>query len=203
MFREVAQLLRTLDQRYGSRIQIAVNKSPKQFNEADPITHWGQYLESLGVPSERMAIEITEGLLLDHRPDVIQQLHQLRAAGLQVALDDFGTGYSAMSYLLKFQLDMLKIDQSFVRNMESASGQAIVEAMVAMAHKLGLKVVAEGVEHVRERDFLQSIGCDFAQGYLFAKPMPAGELERLLQSNVPGALFAGAGKGAADVAALH
>jgi len=101
-----------------------------------------------------------------------------------VALDDFGTGYSAMSYLNKFKVDYVKIDQSFVQGIsDDINDRTIVEAIVAMAHKLRLKVIAEGVETTAQRDFLASIDCDFAQGYLFAKPMPRIEFETLLFEN--------------------
>jgi len=101
---------------------------------------------------------------------------------MQISIDDFGTGYSALSYLSKFDMDYLKIDQSFVRNMTvDPSGTALPEAIVLLAHKLGIKVVAEGVETVTQRDILDGLGCDYAQGYLFAKPLPAAEFEALLK----------------------
>jgi EAL domain-containing protein (putative c-di-GMP-specific phosphodiesterase class I) len=104
-----------------------------------------------------------------------------------VALDDFGTGYSSLSYLKKFDIDYLKIDQSFVRNLSPESSDMVLcEAMIVMAHKLGIKVIAEGVETQVQCDLLKQIGCDYGQGYLFAKPMPAEEFERLLaRSNHP------------------
>jgi EAL domain-containing protein (putative c-di-GMP-specific phosphodiesterase class I) len=97
-----------------------------------------------------------------------------RDAGMQVAIDDFGTGYSALSYLKKFDIDYLKIDQSFVRNLSVDSNDFVLcEAIIVMAHKLGLKVIAEGVETERQRDLLCAIGCDYGQGYLFARPLTA------------------------------
>ena len=125
-----------------------------------------------------MAVEITEGLLLDAATIVTDKLLAFSDAGIQVALDDFGTGYSSLSYLKKFDIDYLKIDQSFIRNLApGSSDMALSEAIIAMAHKLGLKVIAEGVETEEQRRLLAAAGCDYAQGYLFAQAMPAAELE--------------------------
>jgi len=119
--------------------------------------------------------------MLDDRPEVATNLLQFRDAGIQVTIDDFGAGYSAMSYLKKFRIDYLKIDKSFVRDMATdPSDHAIVEAIIAMAHKLGIKVIAEGVETIEQRKLLTAAGCDYAQGYLFARPMPADEMSILL-----------------------
>ncbi|AEF98514.1 diguanylate cyclase/phosphodiesterase with PAS/PAC and GAF sensor(s) [Methylomonas methanica MC09] len=157
--------------------QISVNLSPRQFIKGDFYASWLAYLEQSGVAPEHIVIEITEGLLLDDRPDILQTINRLGNLGMQVALDDFGTGYSAMGYLKKFPIDYLKIDRSFVRDLESDSNdRAIAEAIVVMAHKLGLKTIAEGVETVGQRDLLASVGCEFVQGYLYAKPMPEREL---------------------------
>ncbi|MDO8960079.1 MAG: EAL domain-containing protein [Rhodocyclaceae bacterium] len=158
-------------------IQISVNKSPRQFFSGNTHETWIDYLKEIGLPAKCIAIEITEGLLLDDRPEVAAKLKQFRDAGFRVSLDDFGTGYSAMSYLKKFPLDFLKIDQSFVRDMATDHGdQAIVEAIIVMAHKLGLKVIAEGVETLEQCEILKAAGCDYGQGYLFARPMPAAEM---------------------------
>jgi EAL domain-containing protein (putative c-di-GMP-specific phosphodiesterase class I) len=184
----VAHTVRALNVPGVPPIQIAVNMSPKQFVVEQTGVHWGQHLKDMGVDARSIIVEITEGLLLDTRHEVIQKLRLLHEAGLQVALDDFGTGYSAMSYLLKFNLDILKIDQSFVRNVNTPGGRAIVEAVVAMAHKLGLVVVAEGVEHVPEMVFLKSIGCDFAQGYLLSRPIPPAAFKALIQQDRDGLL---------------
>jgi len=130
-------------------------------------------------------VEITEGLLMDDRSEVQDKLLAFRDAGIQVSLDDFGTGYSAMSYLQRFDIDYLKIDQSFVRNMVKNHGdQVIAEAIIVMAHKLGIKVVAEGVETEEQRKMLVAAGCDFGQGFLFAKPMPAAEFDRYLEHSI-------------------
>ena len=128
-----------------------------------------------------MVVEITEGLLLNAESSVTNKLLAFRDAGIQVAIDDFGTGYSSLSYLKKFDIDYLKIDQAFVRNLSTdANDVALCEAIIVMAHKLGLKVIAEGVETEQQKNILAAAGCDYAQGYLFSKPVPPEELEQLL-----------------------
>ena len=157
-------------------IQVSVNKSPRQFFSGNTQVTWLDYLKELDVPAGCINIEITEGLLFDDRPDVANKLLVFRDAGMQLSLDDFGTGYSAMSYLKKFQIDFLKIDQSFIRDLVSDPGdRAIAEAIIVMAHKLGIKVIAEGVETEEQRQLLINAGCDYAQGFLFSRPCPADE----------------------------
>ncbi len=117
---------------------------------------------------------------------VTKKLLKFRDAGIQVAIDDFGTGYSALSYLNKFDIDYLKIDQSFTRNLAPDNQEmALCEAIVVMAHKLGLKVIAEGVETELQRDLLTQVGCDYAQGYFYSKPVPAVDFEKLFSAPNP------------------
>jgi diguanylate cyclase (GGDEF)-like protein/PAS domain S-box-containing protein len=167
-------------------IQIGVNKSPVQFRgEADEQKDWFAHLHDLGFPGDAVVIEITEGVLLDTTATTSQRLRQLQEAGLQLSLDDFGTGYSSLAYLKKFDIDYIKIDQSFVRNLTAQSEDlAICEAMIVMAHKLGIRVVAEGIETQQQRDLLAAAGCDFGQGYLFSRPLPAADFESLLQTGM-------------------
>jgi diguanylate cyclase (GGDEF)-like protein/PAS domain S-box-containing protein len=154
--------------------QIGVNLSPVQFSKGQCDRLVLDMLQQIGAKPEHIAVEITEGLLLDDSPGVIAQLRQLRAAGVHISLDDFGTGYSAMSYLKKFSMDYLKIDRSFVCDMGSSPGNvAIVEAMVVMAHRLGMKVVAEGIETREQAALLTAAGCDYAQGFLYSRPIAA------------------------------
>ena len=154
--------------------QIGVNKSPRQFFSGSSHKEWVAHLKELNISPRCITIEVTEGLLLDHHGEVIERLKKFREAGMQISLDDFGTGYSAMSYLKKFDIDIIKIDQSFVRDMTIDSADcAIAEAIIVMAHRLGMKVVAEGIETEEQYNLLLAAGCDYGQGYLFAKPMPA------------------------------
>jgi len=130
-----------------------------------------------------MGLEITEGLLLASDSDVLKQLLAFQQAGIAISLDDFGTGYSSLSYLRRFALDFLKIDKSFVYNLEfDAANVALCEAIIVMAHKLGLRVVAEGVETPQQAALLKQAGCDFAQGFLFGHAMPAHQFENMLLS---------------------
>jgi diguanylate cyclase (GGDEF)-like protein/PAS domain S-box-containing protein len=163
--------------------QVSVNVSPVQF-QSSGIDHdaWLAHLQHLQIKGGNVVVEITEGLLMDARPEITDQLLRFRDNGMQVALDDFGTGYSSLSYLKKFDIDYIKIDQTFVRNLEPGSDDlALCEAMIVMAHKLGLKVIAEGVETDAQRQLLAERGCDYAQGYLFSKPVPAAQFEALLR----------------------
>ncbi|MBT0570034.1 EAL domain-containing protein [Curvibacter sp. CHRR-16] len=163
--------------------QISINCSPVQFYSRFGTTAlWLERLGELGLPGQAIVVEITEGMLLDNHDGVHQQLLAWGEAGVQVALDDFGTGYSSLSYLQKFDIDFIKIDQSFVRNLQPGSTQMVLcRAMITMAHALGLQVVAEGVETAEQCRLLMEAGCDYAQGYYFARPMDDMVLELWLR----------------------
>ncbi len=162
--------------------QISVNSSPVQFAaETSYHTHWVERLALMGVTGSSICVEITEGLMMNPDAKLAERLLMFRDAGIQVAIDDFGTGYSSLSYLKKFDIDFLKIDQSFVSNLTpNSSDLALCEAIVVMAHKLGLKVIAEGVETQMQRELLTAMGCDYGQGYLFCRPVPADAFEAFL-----------------------
>ncbi len=165
---------------YHPDFEVSINKSPVQF-QRDSHTAWLECLHEHAMPGQGVVIEITEGLMLDLTQAVSDKLLEYRDMGVQVAIDDFGTGYSSLSYLKKFDIDYLKIDQSFVRNLASDSNDLVLcEAIIVMAHKLGIKVIAEGVETAQQRDLLTAAGCDYGQGYLFSRPVPAPDFEKLL-----------------------
>ena len=171
--------------RFSTEFQVSVNLSPLQFRLDNRIfiSQWEDCLHRTGLSGNNIVVEITEGLLLDAEPGVIDKLLWLRDTGIQVAIDDFGTGYSSLSYLKLFDIDYLKIDKSFVDNLEgNANDIALCDAIILMAHTLGLKVIAEGVETMEQKKILTDAGCDFAQGYLFSKPVPADEFEAILNS---------------------
>lgn len=170
---QVLQWRRELDPAF----QVSVNRSPAQFRtDGSGRPAWSEVLQGLEVPGNALVMEITEGLLLDASDGVTAQLLAFRDAGVAVALDDFGTGYSSLSYLRRFDIDFLKMDRSFVAAIDGdETGRPLCRAVIVMAHELGLKVVAEGVETPAQRDWLASVGCDYAQGYLFSRPVPADE----------------------------
>ncbi|MDR7306777.1 EAL domain-containing protein [Rhodoferax saidenbachensis] len=178
VFAQAARQVQQWRQSVHPQFQISINSSPVQFQHARTQSEtWVQRLQTQGLPGECLTVEITEGVLLDSNAGVTAKLLEWRDAGIQVALDDFGTGYSSLSYLQKFDIDFIKIDQSFVRDLHAQSTNfTLCKAMVAMAHALGLQVVAEGVETAEQRDLLLQAGCDYAQGYWFARPMPAEAL---------------------------
>ncbi|MGZ3184145.1 MAG: EAL domain-containing protein [Telluria sp.] len=184
VFREAAGWLQRWRQDVDPEFQVSINQSPLEFQrDGRGYEGWFDHLKELQLEGRSMVVEITEGLLLDASSTVQDKLLQLRDAGMQVALDDFGTGYSSLAYLKKFDIDYLKIDRTFVRNLTPASSDmALSEAIIVMAHKLELQVIAEGVETAQQRDLLLAAGCDYAQGFLFARPMPGEEFDAMLRA---------------------
>lgn len=161
--------------------QITINTSPTQFMHSDS-KPWEAHLKTFAKSGTEIAVELTENVFLHDSKNLSERFAQLQGAGIQLALDDFGTGYSSLAYLKRFDINYLKIDQSFVRgNDPDSSAQTIAETIIVMAHKLGLKVVAEGVETAAQRDWLVAAGCDYAQGYYFSRPLPADGFGKLLE----------------------
>jgi diguanylate cyclase (GGDEF)-like protein/PAS domain S-box-containing protein len=164
-------------------LQVSVNCSAQQFQREGFVETVGLILRESGLPASRLELEITESVIVQRSEEVVARFASLEALGVQISLDDFGTGYSSLSYLKRFAIHQLKIDQSFVRDISSdPDDAAIVSAIIAIAHSLGLKVVAEGVETAEQLAFLRSLGCDGAQGYYFSRPLPADEFTRLLEN---------------------
>jgi diguanylate cyclase (GGDEF)-like protein len=182
VFQQAAAQVQTWRDRYAPQFQVSINKSPMQFRASlDGKTPWQDQLTRIGLAGAAIVIEITESVLMENREEAMAQLQVWRRCGMQVALDDFGTGYSSLSYLRDFDLDYIKIDRSFVSNLRPDSlDYALCEAMIMMAHALGLAVVAEGVETPEQCSLLGGLGCDYGQGYLWSRPLPAADFERLL-----------------------
>ncbi len=184
VFRMAAQQAKVWRASHSAPFQISINTSPVQFRKnVDLHKPWLDFLQELELPGQSIAIEITEGLLMDVSPDVTSKLRSFREAGIEVSMDDFGTGYSSLSYLKKFDIDHLKIDQSFVQSLAPDSDDlALCEAIIVMAHKLGIKVIAEGIETSEQRDLLALAGCDYGQGNLFSEPLPADRFEKFMNA---------------------
>lgn len=189
VYERVLEQTRVWRQTLDADFELSINVSPAQFQYEglDP-TAWVQALQQYGLPGSAIAIEITERLLLEAEDESAARLQVFRDAGMQIALDDFGTGYSSLSYLKRFKVDVLKIDQSFVRNLSAGSEDLVLcQAIILMAHQLGMRVIAEGIETEEHHQLLLKAGCDYGQGYWYGRPMLAADLAaRLVQEDQVG-----------------
>ena len=165
----------------GFPLRMAVNVSARQLRKSDFIAQVAAALKATGLPAHQLELEITESAVMVHPQEAIAQLQAIKDMGVMLAIDDFGTGYSSLAYLKQFPLDRLKIDKTFTRDIETDPDDlAIALGTIALAHSLGLTVIAEGVENMHQADLLVHHGCDELQGYLFSRPLPATEVTRLL-----------------------
>ena len=179
VFREAARQAADWRERFEAAPAISVNVSPVQFaRSAARMREFPEIARQFGLNDGGLIVEITEGVLLDATEDVRDVLTRFSDGGLDIALDDFGTGYSSLAYLKQFKINFLKIDRAFIKGLaDETRDLAICEAIIAMAHRLGMEVVAEGIETDAQRMLLIASRCDFGQGYLFARPLPAAEFE--------------------------
>jgi diguanylate cyclase (GGDEF)-like protein len=162
-------------------LSVAVNLSPVQIRDRWLVDLVAAVMEETEIAPSRVVLEVTEGVLIDNPQETKARLEALRALGVSIALDDFGTGYSSLSYLQRFPFDRIKIDRAFVASLGvSASTGAIIQSIVTLGHALGMKVLAEGIENEEQRVLLRLAGCDEMQGYLFARPGPASEIDAAL-----------------------
>ena len=182
--RTACKQLRSWEKRLGKPLIMAVNLSARQFQHPEIVESIRAALEESDVDPASVEIEITESSAMQNVDHAVFTLRQLKALGVKIAMDDFGTGYSSLNYLKRFPIDLLKLDQTFVREvMTDARDAAIVGAVIVMAHRLGLKVIAEGVETQEQLEYLRREGCDFIQGYLYSPPLPAAEFEEFLEAH--------------------
>ncbi|MET0556926.1 MAG: EAL domain-containing protein [Vicinamibacteria bacterium] len=164
--------------------RVAVNLSARQFRHPDLLHRVADVLAESGLDAHHLELEVTESMVMEHPEDATGVLGQLKAMGITIAVDDFGTGYSSLSYLKRLPIDILKIDQSFVRGVpQDTDDAAIIRAIIAMAKSLKLRLIAEGIENPDQRAFLEREGCEEGQGYFFSRPAPAEEIERLLRAS--------------------
>jgi EAL domain-containing protein (putative c-di-GMP-specific phosphodiesterase class I) len=174
-------------------IHVAINVSPHQFRNTDLLANVTQALVDSNLPAASLELEITESVLVQDAPETTSAFKALDELGITLSLDDFGTGYSSLSYLKRFSMQVLKIDRAFVQDLGSnRNDDSLVDAIVAMAHSLHMKVVAEGVETEQQLAYLQNLGVELVQGYYFSKPVSAEDFQALLTAACDGAEAAGA-----------
>lgn len=181
--------VQAINQRLGLNLSVAVNLSARQFQYGRIPQLIDRVLAGTGLAADLLDLEITESMVMQDVDNVIATMHAIRERGVTLSIDDFGTGYSSLAYLKLFPIGTLKIDRSFVKDIETDPNDAnICDVTVLLAHKLGLSVVAEGVETPGQLNYLLSIGCNQIQGYLISKPLPVVELEEFLRTHQPSQL---------------
>ena len=183
--REAARQAKIWSVNFGFADSIAVNLPNRMFERSDLVETIHQAVSAFGVPHRAIQLEITESGLMKDLQNVIPALHRLTEIGVEISIDDFGTGYSSLAYLTTLPISELKIDRSFVRDLGiTPQSSAVVTAIIALARSLGLRVIAEGVENLRQMEVLHRLGCTVMQGFLFSRPIPPDELEVWLQQTV-------------------
>ena len=169
----------------GSDVTLSVNVSVRHLMKNNFIENIKNIIASHNIAPERIEIEITESIMIDSAEKALQRIDEIKSMGMKVAIDDFGTGYSSLSYLKDFPSDMLKIDKSFIDQMNlSESSRQYVAMIISIGHILDLKVISEGVESADQVDVLKNIGCDYIQGFVWGKPMPPEEAGKLVKESV-------------------
>jgi EAL domain-containing protein (putative c-di-GMP-specific phosphodiesterase class I) len=184
VLRTAVEQVRRWQQGFSRELALSVNLSGRQFLHYNLIQSIQDAIEAVALPPHTLEFEITESVAMHNAEDSIGIMRQLKGLGIRLALDDFGTGYSSLAYLKRFPIDKVKIDKTFVSDIpDDTNDLAIVSAIIAMAHALGVKVQAEGVETQAQVDFLRECGCELAQGYLFGRALPSDEFESLLAAH--------------------
>lgn len=183
--KEAARQAKLWSLQFGFSDSIAVNLPSRLFERTDLVEHIHQCVSAYGVPHRSIQLEITENNLMKDLQNVIPSLHRLNEVGVEISIDDFGTGYSSLAYLTTLPISEVKIDRTFVRDLGiTPQSSAVVTAIIALARALGLRVIAEGVETLRQMEVLHRLGCSLMQGFLFSKPLPPDELERWIAQTV-------------------
>lgn len=185
VFSQVCRQIKDWQLRGLGDVHVSVNRSAHNFANQRGRLDWLAFIEQQGIDASLITLEITESALMQRHAEGRHLLKRLRQADVQIAVDDFGTGYSSLSYLKEMDVDYLKIDRSFIRDLEiDENDRAIIEAITGMARHLGIEVIAEGVETESQRDILQQIGCQWLQGYFFSKPLSVADFERFIEQGV-------------------
>lgn len=184
---EVARQFMAWSQAGLPQVRIAVNVSPLQFMHSDFLGHVQRVLARSGMPAELLELEVTETTVMRNIEEIARQMRELAALGVHFSVDDFGTGYSSLRHLHQLPIKTLKVDRSFVERITETNGTySIVQAILSLAHSLGMQVVAEGVERKDQFEVLKALQCDVFQGYLFSYPLEAGAIPPLLETQTAG-----------------
>ncbi len=184
VLRNACRMIKELQTITGKEIGVAVNLSPRQFNDPRLVDIVSEALADSGLRPQNLEIEVTESMLMHDINNVVAQLNSIKSTGSTITIDDFGSGYSSLSYLKTLPVDILKVDQDFVNDIpDDLNAMEITSAVIAIAHKMGLKVIAEGVENIDQRDFLVINKCDYAQGYFFSRPLTFEQLRDFFLEN--------------------
>ncbi len=179
--RKAAMFFGELLRKTGAKLTLSLNASVRHMMKSDFIDEIKQLLEDSGIPANQLEIEITESIMIDSVDKALRCIDELKSMGIQIAIDDFGTGYSSLSYLNKFPADLLKIDKSFIDEMnKSDSSRQYVAAIISMGHVMGFDVISEGVEENEQIETLMEIGCDYIQGFVWGRPLSAEAVEELV-----------------------
>ncbi len=163
-----------------SKLSMSVNISSKQFTQHDFVEQINLVLQEVNLNASNLNLEITEGSVMQDPISVANKLRQIKEIGIDLMMDDFGTGYSSLNYLRTFPIDILKIDRSFISQMQHEAGLEIVKTIVNLAHNLRMQVVAEGVENTSQAKCLKELGCEYAQGHLFSQPLDRSKVEEFI-----------------------
>ena len=181
VFACVCHQIRQWQQQGLGDIAVSINRSAQGFGLREGRLDWIEHLQKMQLDSSLITLEITEGVLLQRNAESRDLLRNLRNYGVKISIDDFGTGYSSLAYLKQLEVDYLKIDKSFVRDLETDDNdRAIIEAIVVMAKRLDIGIVAEGVETASQKDILIQMGCDWLQGYYYARPLAPEAFARFI-----------------------
>lgn len=183
IIQEACSFIKALNNRYHTKYTVSINISSIQLRQDDFVQHVRMLLDECACDARQLIFEITESVTLDEMQSSIKKLQDLRNLGIKIAIDDFGTGYSSLSYIKDLPLDIIKIDKSFVQSLhQTEKNQALATTIINIGHALGLRLIAEGVETEDQLQFLNELGCDAFQGYLFSKPLPISALKNLIES---------------------
>ena len=179
--RKAAMFFGELLRKTGSKLTLSLNASVRHMMKSDFVDEIRQLLNDSSIPADQLEIEITESIMIDSVDKALHCIDELKNMGIQIAIDDFGTGYSSLSYLNRFPANLLKIDKSFIDEMNmSDSSRQYVAAIISMGHIMGFDVISEGVEDPAQLQALKDIGCDFVQGFIWGRPLSSQEVEKLI-----------------------